>query len=103
MTEVTRFNAKRIAVHRAALMLRIKASLIERLSLQLDPDEIAEDTTLFGTGLGLDSVDALEVALSIESEFEVAVGDEDINGIRSVNLIADYIMSKQNGTRDADA
>jgi acyl carrier protein len=103
MTEVTRFNAKRIAVQRAALMLRIKASLIERLSLQLEPDEIAEDTTLFGTGLGLDSVDALEVALSIESEFEVAVGDEDINGIRSVNLIADYIMSKQNGTRDADA
>jgi acyl carrier protein len=103
MTEVTRFNAKRIAVHRAALMLRIKASLIERLSLQLEPDEIAEDTTLFGTGLGLDSVDALEVALSIESEFEVAVGDEDINGIRSVNLIADYIMSKQNGTRNADA
>src|SRR5664279_5514888 len=103
MTDITRLNAERVAEKRAALMLRIKASLIERLSLQLEPDEIAEDTTLFGTGLGLDSVDALEVALSIESEFEIPVGDEDINGIRSINLLADYITGKQNGMRDADA
>jgi acyl carrier protein len=103
MTAITRLDAEKISEQRAALLFRIKVSLIERLSLQLEPDEIAEDTTLFGTGLGLDSVDALEVALSIESEFAVPVADEEINGIRSINLIADFIVGKKTEMGKADA
>ena len=95
MTEITRREAKEIASRRYELMRRLKSTLIERLALQLDPDEIADDTTLFGTGLGLDSVDALEVAMTIETEFGVQVADEDVACFRSINLIADFISGNR--------
>lgn len=87
-------SARAIARSRTRLLEWLKASLIERLSLPLNVDEIADDTPIFGTGLGLDSVDALEIALAIETEFGVAVDDEDIAGFRSINLVADFIQGR---------
>jgi len=95
MIEITRSEAERIAARRAALMQQLKLTLISHLPLQLKVDEIADDTPMFGTGLGLDSVDALAIAVAIEREFEIAVADEDVAGFRSLNLIADFILQRQ--------
>ena len=46
-------------------------------------------------GLGLDSVDALEIVVAVEGEFGIRVEDGDMQEIRSVNSIVDLIMSRQ--------
>ena len=91
--QVTMEAALAIANRRRDLTQRLKQVLIERLSLPLEPGDIAEDSPLFGTGLGLDSVDALEIAVAVESEFGVAITDEDMHAFRSVNTVADYIQA----------
>ena len=82
------------------LHLRIKEVIVRSLRLQMSPAEIADDITLFGKGLGLDSIDALELVLEIERTFGVAVGDEETakRVLRSVNSIAEFI----NETRGAN-
>ncbi len=91
MSLVSISEAREIAVRRQALSDRLKRMLIDRLSLQLDVDEIADDSPLFGSGLGLDSVDALEVAISVETEFNVSITDEDLHAFRSINTVLDFI------------
>ena len=66
---------------------RIKQLIVRALNLQdLRPDEIETDAPLFGEGLGLDSVDALELVVAIEKEFGIDVKDRNI-------LIADVEMA----------
>lgn len=72
---------------------RVKHLLINALQLDLDPDEIADDSPLFGFGLGLDSIDALTLIVAVEHEFGIKVSsNEDMNMIRSVNTIADSVI-----------
>ena len=59
----------------AELKKKIKEVLIEELMLQEEPDEIADETQLFGEGLGLDSVDALQLVVALEKHFGLKVGD----------------------------
>lgn len=94
MNAPTLESAGQIAHKRRELSLRLKQVLIERLSLQLEVDEIADDSPLFGSGLGLDSVDALEVAIAVETEFGVAITDDDLHAFRSVNTVIDFIESR---------
>lgn len=66
-------------------------------SLQLDdvqPQNIADDEPLFGTGLALDSIDALELAMAITRRYSVKMsqGDETRDAFRSVGHLADYIL-----------
>ena len=83
------------AQRRKDLTRRLKETLVERLSLDRQPDEIPDDCLLFGVGLGLDSVDALEIVVAVEGEFGIRVEDGDMQEIRSVNSIVDLIMSRQ--------
>ncbi len=54
------------------LMLAIKQLIIEALMIEdMEPEEIGDDMVLFGDGLGLDSVDALELAVEIERVYGV--------------------------------
>lgn len=91
MTAITLSEAREIAERRKNLSDRLKRLLIDRLSLQLEVEEIADDSPLFGSGLGLDSVDALEVAISVETEFGVSITDEDLHAFRSINTVLDFI------------
>lgn len=84
-----------IAATRRELTERVKKVLIEKLMLQHEPNEIAEDSPLFGLGLGLDSVDALEIVVAVEQEFGVTITDEDMQAFRSVNTIIDFIIDHQ--------
>mgnify|MGYP000314298009 CR=1 FL=1 len=51
--------------HREAVLGRVKTMLITSLKLDLEPEHIDPDTPLFGAGLGLDSVDAVEVVVAL--------------------------------------
>jgi acyl carrier protein len=79
---------------REEIIHRIKKIFIERLRLPLKEEEINEDAPLFGLGLGLDSVDALEIVVGLEQEFGISIGDEDMQVLRSINTIVDYILEK---------
>jgi acyl carrier protein len=76
---------------------RIKALIVKSLRLTITPDEIADDVPLFGEGLGLDSIDALELVLEIEREFGVTIGDEHMGKhvLKSVDAIAEFIETQR--------
>ena len=73
------------------LKAKIKTILIEELMLPQSPEEIDDTTPLFGPdGLGLDSVDALQLAVAVEKHFNLKIADaEAARGIlQSVDTIA---------------
>jgi acyl carrier protein len=77
------------------LELEIKGLIIEALALEdMTPDDIAADEPLFGDGLGLDSIDALEIAIAIEERYGVVGGDDpDANRehFASVRSLASFV------------
>ena len=83
------------------LRAQIKQMLVKNLMLQVTPEQIGDDLPLFGPdGLGLDSIDALELAVSMEKTFGVGVPSADVAGkaLRTVNTIHDYILEKRGAT-----
>ena len=79
------------------LRTRIKEMLVKNLMLPTPADEIADDLPLFGaSGLGLDSIDALELVVSMEKTFGVGVPNSEVAGkaLQTVNSIHDYIVEK---------
>ena len=80
------------------LRRRIKQMLVKNLMLPTTPEEIADDLPLFGpNGLGLDSIDALELVVSMEKTFGVGVPNSEVAGkaLKTVNTIHDYILEKR--------
>ncbi len=81
-----------------ALEQQIKEKLIEVLELDIEPAEIDNDQPLFGEdGLGLDSVDGLEVAAMLQLEFEVEIPNRDQADrvLASVDAMAGYIRQQK--------
>ena len=79
------------------LHARIKRVIVDSLMLEgLSPDEIADDQSLFGEGLGLDSVDALELILGLEQEFGFKVENDDMGqeAFANVNALAGFVESR---------
>jgi acyl carrier protein len=76
---------------------RVKELIVRRLKLDIDPKSIADDAPLFGEGLGLDSIDALELVLGLEQEFGIKVEDEEVGvkAFASVNALVDFIEQKK--------
>src|SRR4051794_32185275 len=77
---------------RANITLKTKEMMIRQLNLNLQPHEIDNDGPLFGLGLSLDSVDALELIIGLEQEFGKFLKEEQKLVFRSVNTIVDFIM-----------
>lgn len=77
----------------------LKAQIIEQLNLEdLTPADIKDDTALFGDdGLGLDSIDALEFIVLLDSNYGIKISDpaEGKEIFYSVNTLADYISKNQ--------
>jgi acyl carrier protein len=87
------------------LRRRIKEMLVKNLMLQTTAEQIGDDLPLFGpNGLGLDSIDALEIVVSMEKTFGVGVPNSEVAGkaLRSVNTIHEYILEKR-GAADQSA
>ena len=82
---------------RAVLSDRIRELLVESLRLDgLDPFAIDLDSPLFGAGLGLDSVDALELVVALEREFGVTVPSEEVgsDAFGSVRALAEWLAPR---------
>jgi acyl carrier protein len=81
------------------LRSRIKELIVRSLRLPMLPSQIGDDVPLFREGLGLDSIDALELVLEIERQFGVTIGDEHLGKrvLRSVNSIAEFIQEQTAG------
>ena len=76
----------------------IKQAIVRSLRLPITPADIGDATQLFGEeGLGLDSIDVLELVLEIERSFGVSIGDEQtgMRVLRTVDTIADFISSER--------
>jgi len=72
---------------------QIKDLIIRRLRLEISPAEIDEGAPLFGDGLGLDSIDALELVVGLEQEFGISIPDEDVGkeAFASVEALCNYV------------
>ncbi|MCC6847594.1 MAG: acyl carrier protein [Deltaproteobacteria bacterium] len=83
---------------RETLKRNLKELLVSGLRLHdTDPADIADDQPIFVEGLGLDSIDALELVVLIEERFGIAIPDEDVgkNVFASISALADYIGAEQ--------
>jgi acyl carrier protein len=76
---------------------RLKKIIIEELNLEdISPEDIEDDAPLFGEGLGLDSLDAVEVVVLLEKHFGVEVKslDEGREAFGSINALTAYIEER---------
>jgi acyl carrier protein len=79
------------------LRANIKQAIIRSLRLPMTAAEIGDDVPLFGEGLGLDSIDVLELVLELERSFGVSIRDEATGArvLRTVNTIAEYVETNR--------
>ena len=81
------------------LKRKIKEVIISSLELEdITPENIVDSEPLFGAGLGLDSIDALELGVALKKKFGVKFSSESADNKKyfsSVNALADYISSQQ--------
>lgn len=86
------------------LIVNLKRLIIERLKLEeIEIEDIDTDAPLFGEGLGLDSIDALELVIGLEKEYGVSIPDAEVGRrvFQSVRSIAQYIV--ENGEEKVSA
>ncbi len=74
---------------------KVKDMIVRRLRLNMPPGEIEDDTPLFGPdgGLDLDSIDALELVVGLQKEFDSVIADKSVAEkiLVSVSMIADFV------------
>jgi acyl carrier protein len=83
------------------LIQGVRNLIIQRLKLvDMTPEMIDRDAPLFGEGLGLDSIDALELVLGLEKEYGVIIPDAEVGKrvFQSVRTIAQYILEQKVGS-----
>lgn len=81
------------------LKQEIKELIISSLELEdVKPEDIQDDAPIFGTGLGLDSIDALELGVAIKKKFGVKLSAENEDSKKhfaSVNALAEFISANR--------
>ena len=83
---------------RSALKRQLKEILVAGLRLHdVTPESIADDQAIFTDGLGLDSIDALELVVLIEEHFGIAIPDEEVGreAFASIDALADFVCAEQ--------
>jgi acyl carrier protein len=84
-------------INRTQLLADLKSMIVETLNLDdVEPNDIKDGESLFGSGLDLDSIDALELVVSLEKKYDIKIGssEESKAALESVNTLADLIVSK---------
>jgi len=80
------------------LILKLKKEIISKLNLEtMTPEKIDAEAPLFGEGLGLDSVDGLELVVLLEENYGIKVRDRNEGSkiFRSIKTMAEYILDHQ--------
>lgn len=86
------------------LEAKVLESIIKRLGIEnININDYSEyyNVPIFSTddeggiGLGLDSIDAIEIIIAIKEDFGVKIGDEDIEALQNVSSIANFIKNKK--------
>ena len=80
------------------LIAKLKTQIVEQLNLvDMDPATIDENAPLFGEGLGLDSIDALELILLMQKNYniKVATAEEGQKAFSSVKAMAEFIETRK--------
>ena len=79
------------------LRAEVKELLVSGLRLDVRPADIADDAPIFGEGLGLDSIDALELVVLVEERFRVSIPDEEVGkrAFASVDALVDFILQER--------
>jgi acyl carrier protein len=82
---------------RDTLAGEVKTAIVRCLRMPIKPEEINDNLPLFDEGLGLDSIDALEIVLELQRSFGVEISDEQVGKrvLRSVNSIVEFIISSR--------
>lgn len=83
-------------MERDALKQRLKIMIVEGLKLEdKRPEDIEDAAPIFVEGLGLDSIDALELVVLVEENFRVTIPDEEVGqrAFASIDALADFILS----------
>jgi acyl carrier protein len=72
------------------LKARVRQMLVDNLMLQVQPEEITDELPLFGEGLGLDSVDALQIVVALDKNFGLKIKDAEMakGVLKNVSSIA---------------
>ena len=81
-----------------ALLPEVAELIVSALNLDMAPQEIEADAPLFGDGLGLDSIDVLEIALVISKKYGFQLKSDNEDNIRifsSLRALATYIASQR--------
>lgn len=89
--------------HMEKLIGRLKQQIIEELQLyDVVPEDFGADTILFGEGLGLDSIDGLQLVVLLDRQYGVKIKDpkERRTAMYTVRTMADYILKHQNSAAD---
>ena len=84
----------------AEIREKLKVLLVDQLSLDdVEPKEIEDDCELFGEGLGLDSLDAVEIVVMLQRNFGMEVKDMEKSRevFRTISTLADYVYEKSEG------
>ena len=85
------------------LVGELKKLIIETLKLEeINPEDIEDDGQLFGDGLGLDSIDALELVVALEKAYGVIIPDSEVGErvFRSVNTLAQFVKEQRSAGSD---
>ncbi|MRR54667.1 MAG: acyl carrier protein [Deltaproteobacteria bacterium] len=80
------------------LIVQVKQLIIDSLRIEgMNPDDIETDAPLFGEGLGLDSIDALQLVVAMEKDYGVIVPDAETGTVvfQSVRTMAQYIAENR--------
>jgi acyl carrier protein len=77
---------------------QVKSAIVRCLRMPIKPEEIQDDMSLFDEGLGLDSIDALEIVLELQRSFGVEISDEEVGKrvLRNVSSIVHFIETSRN-------
>jgi acyl carrier protein len=82
------------------LASQVKAAIVRCLRMPIQPQDIRDDMPLFDEGLGLDSIDALEIVLELQRSFGVEISDEQVGRrvLRDVQTIVAFIERNRQTT-----
>ena len=80
------------------LKLELKKLILKAANLEdVEPDEIEDDAPLFVEGLGLDSIDALELSVALEAQYGINISDSDIarTAFASINTLSEFVVNNR--------